>query len=236
MKRERIANKPRCGSAEMNRDGATARLWGVAVLSACIAAAGGQELSSQTALITPDPQHGMVLFLKRCAACHGRHAWGDGPREIPALAGQHENYLIAQLELFSSGQRPGSEMHGPAMRESIAPPDVNRTQAIHDLTNYLVEAPRNPRSEHGDGEALALGQRVYERMCATCHGEDGAGNETRSPAIGGQHYNYLAAQLKSFTAARQSHPSGLAGLSAEELQAVADYASRLSYLSAAPRR
>ena len=216
----------------MSRNGATAALWIASVLSVCIAVAGPESAPPAPS----DPEHGRVLFIKRCAACHGRQAWGDGPREIPALAGQHERYVAEQLARFSSGQRPGSEMHGPAMRESLKPADVDRAQATSDLSSYIVQAPRNPRPEFGAGGALVLGRRAYERACSTCHGDEGAGNEVRVPAIGGQHYSYLTSQLKSFTSGRLPHPSGLAGLSAEELQAVADYASRLSFLTTAPRR
>lgn len=210
--------------------------WILSALAARAAFGGGEDLSSQTPSITPDPQHGMVLFLKRCAGCHGRHGWGDGPRAIPTLAGQRETYLIEQLKLFASGQRPGSSEHGPAMRQTVEQPDVDRAQAISDLSNYLAQAARNPQPEYGDGGALDAAKRTYQRVCTTCHGDNGGGSEVRVPAIGGQHYRYLASQLSSFVSARLSHPSGLDGLSAEDLQAVADYASRLSYLSAAPRR
>ena len=68
---------------------------------------------------SPDPQHGEVLYLRHCVPCHGARAWGDGPREIPALAGQRETYLIEQLTRFASDARPGSVMHGPAMHDTL---------------------------------------------------------------------------------------------------------------------
>jgi len=215
----------------MSRYGTVALLWVLAAAGLNFAV--GQEATAPTSALTPDPQHGMVLFLKRCAECHGRHAWGDGPREIPALAGQGENYLTEQLESFASGQRPGSQMHGPAMQESSRSPDVNRAQAIRDLTTYLTQATRNPRPEYGQGEGLAAGKQFYERACKSCHGEQGAGNDRlRIPAIGGQHYSYLATRLRDFSSGRMLHPTGLAGGTTEELQAVADYIARLSHLSA----
>lgn len=172
----------------------------------------------------------MVLFLKRCAACHGRHAWGDGLREIPILAGQQESYLVEQLERFANGQRPGSETHGAAMRESLQPPDVNRIQAIRDLTRYLAQATRNPDPEHGGGKTLLLGKGSYEKACLSCHGAEGAGSEAqRIPAIGGQHFSYVASRLRDFASARAPHPV-TSELTVEERQAIADYASRLSYL------
>ena len=52
-----------------------------------------------------------------CAACHGLGGGGNGPMAIPALALQHETYVLAQLELFASGARsnaPGHVMHSIA--------------------------------------------------------------------------------------------------------------------------
>ncbi len=211
------------------------RLWALAVTAAVATLAVAQQATPPKSSLTPDPQHGMVLFLKRCAGCHGRHGWGDGPREIPALAGQGKRYLSEQLERFISGQRPGSEMHGPAMRESTQPPDVNRAQAIADLSSYLTQAPHDPQPEYGEKEALASGKRSYERACESCHRDQGAGDDgQRIPAIGGQHHSYVTSRLHDFSSGRMSHPPGMAALTPEVQQALADYISRLSYLSAPP--
>jgi cytochrome c553 len=206
-----------------------------------VAAAGpAEDLASQAMAATPDPQHGMVLFLMHCAGCHGRHGWGNDPLEIPVLAGQHEKYLIRQLANFVHGLRPGSERHGPVMRETLQPPDLNRAQAFRDLAAYLSEAARNPHPDTGPGQALSDAERNYRRGCSSCHGSDGAGSDEPSvPAIGGQGYGYLRVQLRSFSARRGGHPAPAdspVALSVDEQQAVADYASRLGYLSAAGGR
>ncbi len=198
----------------------------------------GSELASKALAVTPDPQHGKILYLKHCTGCHSPHAWGDGPRDIPALAGQRERYLIEQLARFATGARQGSAMHGPAMYESLQPADVNRPQAMGDLAAYLSRAGRNPQPEHSEGQALALGKRTYSSGCAACHGNDGAGSDTGSiPAIGGQHYRYLLAQLGGFASGLRGHSLGAGTvLSNAEQQAVADYVSRLGYLSSVDPR
>ena len=194
------------------------------------------DLVSQAMAVKPDPEHGRILYLKHCSKCHSPHAWGDGPRAIPALAGQRESYLIEQLAHFASGERKGSVTHGPVMHEILQPPDLNRPQAIGDLAAYLSRAGRNPQPEHVAGRALSVGNRTYTKACATCHGSDGAGSDKGTiPAIGGQHYDYLLAQLSGFASGLRGHPPGadvVSGLSDEEQQAVANYVSRLAYLSA----
>jgi cytochrome c553 len=195
------------------------------------------DLASQAATLTADPSHGVVLYLKHCASCHGRHAWGDGPREIPALAGQRETYVIAQLAHFINGNRPGSELHGPAMQEALQPPDVNRAQALCDLGAWLVRAPPNSEPEHGAGGALPAGGHAYANACAGCHGSDGAGSEQPAvPALAGQHYSYLVAQLRSFSSGHLSHAPGIGAAvlgTADQQQAIADYLSRLTLPSSA---
>ena len=156
------------------------------------AAAVAAELASQAATLSADTPHGMVLYLKHCGECHGRQAWGDGLREIPALAGQRESYLVAQLAHFIDGDRPGSELHGPAMHDALQPPDVKRAQAVRDLGAWLSRAPPDREPEQGAGQALAAGQRAYAKSCAGCHGVNGEGSDAPVvPALAGQHYSYL---------------------------------------------
>jgi cytochrome c553 len=172
-----------------------------------------------------------VLYLKHCAACHGRQAFGDGPREIPALAGQRQSYLIVQLAHFIDGDRPGSELHGPAMHDALQPPDVKRAQSLRDLGAWLSGAPSNREPEQGPGQALATGKRTYVSVCAGCHGVNGEGGEPPiAPALAGQHYSYLLTELRRFSSGHLAHAPGLLPTivgSADGQQALADYASRL---------
>ena len=177
---------------------------------------------------SPDPQHGEVLYLRHCVPCHGGRAWGDGPREIPALAGQREAYLIEQLTRFASDERTGSEMHGPAMHDTLtAAADVDRPAAIRDLAAYLARAPAAPQAEQGQGRSLALGKSAYLGTCVICHGDDGAGaNDGSAPRIGGQHFRYVLSRLREFGSTHRGRVEAVA-LSAAEQQALADYISRL---------
>ena len=198
----------------------------------------GMDLLSQALAVTPDPEHGKILYLKHCTKCHGPHAWGDGPREIPTLAGQRQRYLIEQLARFATGARKGSVLHGPAMHDTLQPADVNRPQALGDLAAFLSRAGRNPQADHAEGQALAVGKRTYTKACSACHGSDGAGSDSGTiPAIGGQHYRYVLTQLREFALGLRDHPLGTddvaSGLSADEQQALSDYVSRLGYLSSA---
>jgi cytochrome c553 len=196
-----------------------------ALATSALVAGPESDLRSKASAVRPDAGHGQILYLKHCAACHRPHAWGDGLREIPALAGQRQHYLIEQMALFASGQRQGSLMHGPAMHDTLQRPDLDRAQAIADLAAYLALAPANPQPEHAQGRALPVGRNIYIRSCAACHDSAGGGSAD-VPAIGGQHYSYLLAQLRGFAAGQRDHPS-FAAFAGEQQEAVADYVSRL---------
>lgn len=51
-----------------------------------------------------------------CLACHGPDGAGNGPMAIPALAGQHADYLVSQLQAFASGARTSTMMDSIASR------------------------------------------------------------------------------------------------------------------------
>lgn len=181
---------------------------------------------------TPDADHGKVLYLMRCRQCHGRHAWGDGPRAIPALAGQREKYLVEQLTQFAVGQRSGQSMH-----ETMQRPDLNWPQAVRDLGAYLSTAPRSTGPEYAESHDVSTGKRLYQSACRDCHGANGEGTPAGTPAIGGQQYRYLVAQLGNFSSGHRDAgeprlPVSMGALSQRDIQDIANYVSRLSYLTA----
>jgi cytochrome c553 len=194
------------------------------------------ELLRTAMALTPDVEHGKLLFAKQCSACHGARAGGNGLHEVPALAGQREYYLLEQLVFFSALER-----NAPAMHDIVKRPDLDHPQALRDLSAYLSHASGRSTTDRGDGHTLAAGERIYSQSCAACHGGHGEGSDEEPiPAIGGQHYRYLLAQLEAFPSGHRSfvEPPVLdftAGLSADERKAVADYVSRLRILTVPDR-
>jgi cytochrome c553 len=215
--------------ATRRQTGLHAALRGAALrLAAVFVASAAAAEPPAVAPASADSEHGKVLYLQHCVACHGPRAWGDGPREIPALAAQHEAYLGAQLMRFASGERPGSAMHGAAMHDTLRAPDLNRAPAIRDLAAYLARAPAVPRADQGEGRSLGAGRSAYVRACAACHGEDGMGPDgAATPRIAGQHYRYLLSRLRELAAVHHGQ-LGDSTLSAPDQEEVADYLSRLS--------
>jgi cytochrome c553 len=46
-----------------------------------------------------------------CAACHNPQGLGNAEGRIPALAGQHPEYIVQQLQAYQSGQRSSDVNH-----------------------------------------------------------------------------------------------------------------------------
>ncbi len=53
-------------------------------------------------------QHGADTYSLLCASCHGTKAEGDDSKRVPRLAGQHYEYLLAELGYIAAGKRPNA--------------------------------------------------------------------------------------------------------------------------------
>ena len=166
-----------------------------------------------------------------CSACHGMDGTSVNP-EWPNLAGQHESYILKQLNAFHGGQRQNPLMSPMAL--------VLTEQDMADLAAYFSSQP--VRGGETDPSKAKLGQRVYRSgnvegkvmACAGCHGPTGRGNAPAAyPSIQGQRATYVSVQLKAYKAGtRTTDPNQMmrnmaAALSDEEIDAVASYVQGL---------
>ena len=188
----------------------------------------GSELIERAVALKPDAAHGAALYREHCSQCHGRQAHGDPKTVTPSLARQPALYLIKQLADFIEGHREGPEMHRTAARKELSSP-----QAVRDLVAHLTQLPANPSAQTGDGGDLALGAAIFQKTCAQCHGRQGEGSEEHAtPALQRQHYSYLLMQMRQLGKGHRyavdiDVMELLEALTLDQLNAVADYASRL---------
>ncbi|MBV7300404.1 c-type cytochrome [Enterovibrio paralichthyis] len=138
-----------------------------------------------------------------CAACHG----ADGNSVIPAnpvLAGQHEKYLLKQLQEFKLGATTGGEQgrYNAVMAGMVAP--LNE-QDMADLAAYFASQTAKPGST--PESSIDIGEELYMAgnkdrgiaACVACHGPRGNGTPLSGfPKISGQHADYIKAQLMAF--------------------------------------
>lgn len=166
-----------------------------------------------------------------CAACHGADGNSTNP-EWPSLAGLGERYLVRQLQLFKNDERQNALMTPQAKPLS--------EQDMEDLAAYFSSLSMQPGG--ADPQLAEVGEQIWrggimERgvpACAACHGPAGEGNPPAAyPRLGGQQAVYLANSLNAYKSGeRDTDPDGImrdiaSQLSAEEIRAVASYASGL---------
>jgi cytochrome c553 len=177
--------------------------------------------------LTPNLDDGRNIYLT-CAVCHRPEGWGTADGTYPQIAGQLRPVIVKQLADIRTRNR-----EAPLMHPFVEPRILGGPQEIADVAAYVARLPMTPHNGTGQGTDLALGERLYQQTCATCHGEHGEGDADQLvPAIAGQHYNYLMRQFDEIRSGRRksSHPGMVAQIedfSPEQQAAVLDYSSRL---------
>jgi cytochrome c553 len=183
----------------------------------------------KTALdIDPNTKHGAVLYAAQCKGCHGQQAFGDATKLIPALAGQRRTYIIKELADFTEMERVATQMHAVVARA-----EVNEPQDWADVAAYLNGLKPTPTPQTGNGKYLSLGEASYRQWCATCHEEDGRGDdEGFIPSVRNQHYAYLLQEMRALAASHRTNVEPdlilfLDGLANDEMEGIADFVSRM---------
>lgn len=166
-----------------------------------------------------------------CAACHGMDGNSTNP-EWPKLAGQHESYLVKQLQNFKHDDRVNASMSPQAKPLS--------DQDMADLAAYF--AGQGVKPGEADQTKVALGEQVYKggnnasgvAACAACHGPTGRGNPAANfPSLNGQHAAYTKAQLHAFRTGERNNDAGkmmrniAVNMTDAEIEAVAEYIAGL---------
>ena len=176
----------------------------------------------------PDIEAGKTTF-SVCARCHLPEAWGNTDGTYPQLAGQHVNVLMKQLLDIRNGTRQSALMY-PFVQERT----IGGYQQLSNVVSYISTLPMNPAHATGPwppGSAeYRQGEKAYKKFCASCHGENGQGNnELVYPRLQGQHFRYMSKQLERIKSGqRKVHPAMQAvvqELDLEQLEHAVNYAS-----------
>jgi len=216
-------------------------LWAIALLMA-VAAAGAsaadvdaaagpglQDEMSAALALEPRPSRGARLFAERCSRCHGADAAGSRDGAVPALAAQNYRYLVKQIVDFRDEERFVAPVHDEDARTALHGP-----QGIADIAAYLAALQPGATPQTGSGRHVERGASLFRAACESCHGEAAVGSDALGiPSLHGQHYSYLVRQIVDIGRShRFNAPPDLTlllrDMPREDIQAVADYLSRLS--------
>ncbi len=185
--------------------------------------------------LQPDLENGKRLY-QICAHCHMEDARGMAPGignyhvpgTYPQLAGQHQPVLIKQILDIRNLNRDNPTMYPFTIRKYLGGP-----QNIADVTAYITGLPPDPNNQHGQGDDLELGKRLYENHCVKCHGKNGEGDANNFyPSLANQHYEYMLRQFIWIKDGKRRNANPkmveqIQNFKYSEMKAVIDYASRL---------
>jgi cbb3-type cytochrome c oxidase subunit III len=164
-----------------------------------------------------------------CAACHGMDG-NPASSQYPKLAGQHEDYITRQVEMFKTHKRDSAVMMGFVMSLSA--------QDMHDIGAYFASKTSLPGV--ADAKLVQRGEAIYRGgdknanvpACMACHGPDGRGNPGAGyPQLAGQYADYVTLKLKDWHDGKtwgdddraKIMPAVIKGLSDADIAALASY-------------
>lgn len=162
-----------------------------------------------------------------CQGCHKEGATGSVSGAYPRLAGQHATVLVEQMADIRSGKRSNPKML------PFADKHVLSAEEMADIAAYLHALPIPPNLGRGPGSDLARGKRLYDKDCATCHGNRGEGDADQFyPLVAGQHYRYLLREAYYIRDGNRGNANPdmvkvIKPYGKDDLEAVSDYISRL---------
>jgi cytochrome c553 len=162
-----------------------------------------------------------------CAGCH--MADGNSVNGMwPKLAGQHESYIIKQLQDFKAGDRVDPTM--APMAAGLSEDDMANLAAFY--------SSQTLKSGEADPALVEKGKQIFMNgnaasgvaACSACHAPNGVGNPAANfPSLQGQHADYTVKQLKDFRAGNRANDAGrmmqsvAAKMTDDEIAAVASY-------------
>jgi cytochrome c553 len=176
----------------------------------------------------PNIEDGKTTF-SVCARCHLPEAWGNEDGTYPQLAGQHVNVLMKQLLDIRNGTR-----HSSLMYPFVQSRTIGGYQDLSNVVAYISTLPMNPAHSKGPWQKgtreYQQGEKIYKQYCASCHGDNGEGNnELVYPKLQGQHFQYMSQQINRVkSGVREVHPAMQAvvnKLDLEQLEQAINYAS-----------
>lgn len=153
-----------------------------------------------------DPKAGQTKAAA-CGACHGLDGNSSNP-QFPKLASQQERYIARQLAMFKTGERQNPIMLGFA--SGLSPQDMRDVGAYFASQKIVPGVADDSVIKDGPYQGKKfwqVGEQIYRGgdparnipACMACHGPTGSGNPGPPyPHLGGQHAQYVAAQLTAF--------------------------------------
>jgi cytochrome c oxidase subunit II len=175
----------------------------------------------------PDLDAGERIYTAACTACHGVAGQGQADGLAPRLAGQHFSVIANQLVGYRLGRRMDDRMQARASDHVL-----RGSQDMANVAAYAAQLPGGKVAQ-GSGRQVERGAQLFANRCSSCHGVRAEGSERNVvPRLAAQNHRYLLRQLRDLidgrrAAAGRDHVQPMKSLEPDQVDALADYLSRL---------
>ena len=207
------------------------------IMALVLLAGASVTAQAETAPLKGDAAQAQPIVNQVCAACHAADGNSAAPAN-PKLAGQPAEYITKQLKNFKDAAK---EPNKDGARKSAVMSAMTATLSDQDMLNLGAYYSEKSIKSGSAKLPYDAGKKVYQGgnsgtgvpACAACHGPTGAGIPSQFPRLGGQHADYILAQLKAFRSGDRVNDAGkmmrtiASKMSDQEMLAVANYVSGL---------
>ncbi|MET0068175.1 MAG: c-type cytochrome [Candidatus Thiodiazotropha sp.] len=167
----------------------------------------------------PEGVRSPSMLANTCAGCHGTDGASAG-EIMPIIGGMEKEYMQLVLEEFKSGERRSTIMGRIAKGYSDS--------EIKAIASYLAAKPWISSTVKTDPKLVAMGKKIHEGQCKTCHDDGGRVQEDDAPRLAGQWPDYTLHYLndcraKGMRCQPRKMGKRVSKLSDEELRAMAHY-------------
>jgi cytochrome c553 len=202
-------------------------------VSSAASAVDAKPAHAEAVVAKADPAKGATLYadgdaargLPACVSCHGA-AGNSMIASNPKLAGQHEAYIYKQLVNFTAPERNQAIM---TTYSKMLTDEEKKNIAAYLSTQVPKPGAAKNKATVEQGKKIYRAGIVEKNVpaCASCHGAAGAGLPSQYPRLAGQHQDYTAAQLTTFSSGVRYNNAAMMTISKrmsdDEMKAVADY-------------
>jgi len=159
--------------------------------------AGGMAFSASA--LAHEPSY-TAMMANTCNGCHGTDGVSAGPN-MPNLGGVPANYMVEQMKLFKSGERPSSVMG--RLAKGYSEGDFTA------MAKYFAAMKYVGAKQPVDDAKAARGKVVHEERCEKCH-EKGGSVGADEGILAGQWLEYLQISMNEFRSGKRPMPKKMA--------------------------
>lgn len=159
------------------------------------------------------------MLANTCAGCHGTNGASAGDI-MPIIGGLEKEYLQTVLLEYKTGERDSTIMGRIAKGYSEA--------ELKAIASFMADQEWVSSPVKTDSKLVAMGQKIHDKECKTCHEENGRVQEDEAPRLAGQWPDFTLHYLQwCHNKGRRCQPSKMGKrvmkLSEQELRAMAEF-------------